>query len=196
MDYIIAVLLILILPLNVLTRILATIFLVITFIFSAPPIHTNARGILASITIAIAFIIAFLGGWTEVVGKGFEVLLIPLSFLIGSTHIMAKIVVDIVDIDSDKRSGRNTLPMQIGIKRSFYIATVFGLLIVFMYLLTYFIGNLNIIYLFLGGIGSVITLIGLFRFREDYGRELGREYYKIVTLPTYIFPIAIILGSV
>lgn len=196
LDYVVAVILILILPLDLLTRILATIFLMMTFILSAPPIHTNARGILASVTVATAFVVAFIGGWVEAIGEGHVSLLIPPSLLIGSTHMMGKTIVDIVDIESDELSGRNTLPMQVGIKKSFYIAVLFGMLIVFLYVLTCFTGHLNIIYVFLGAVGSIITLIGLFRFREDYGKVLGRKYYGIFTLPIFIFPIAIILGSI
>ncbi len=196
LDYIIAVLLILIIPLNLPAKIFATIALIYTYIFSAPPIQTNTRGILASITLATVVIIAFLGGWTAAVGWRYDPILIPMSLLIGSPHMTAKNVADIIDMGSDKKSGRITLPMQIGVKKSFYIAAFFGLFAIFLFFLAYFVGRMNIFYLIVGIIGSIITLLCLFYFQKDFGKVTGRKYFEISTLPTLIFPIGIILGSI
>ena len=201
LDYIIAAILILIIPLNLPAKICATIFLIHTYIFSAPPVHATARGILASIILATAMVTAFIGGWTAAVGWRYEPTLILLSLLIGSMSMSAKNVVDIIDMGSDKKSGRNTLPMQIGVKKSFYIAAFFGLFTIFLFFLTYFVGRMNIFYLIAGIIGSLITLLGVFNFQKDYGKvtrmeAMRRKYYRIVMSPTFIFPIAIILGSI
>lgn len=197
LDYIIAVILILTIPLNLPAKIFATIALILTYVFSAPPIRANARGILASITVATAFVIAFIGGWTAAMGWRYEPILIPLSLLIGSTHMMAKNVVDILDVDSDKKSGRLTLPMRIGVMKSFFIAAFFGLFTIFLFFLTYFVGSMNIFYLIVGIIGSIIILLGLPKFQKDYGKVMGREYYyKIFCSQPIIFPIGIILGII
>lgn len=196
LDYIIALILILLIPLNLLTKILAIIGLVHTYIFSAPPVHATARGVLASIVLATAFITAFISGWTAAGGLRYEPILIPLIFLIGSMEVTAKIIVDIVDVGSDAKSGRATLPMQVGVKKSFFIATFFGILTVFLFLLAYFVGQMGIFYLVIGAIGSGTILFGLFKFQKDYGRVLGREYQKIFLPPLFVFPIAMILGSI
>ena len=200
LDYIIAAILILIIPLNLPVKIFATIFLIHTYIFSAPPVHASARGIWASIVMATAFVAAVIGGWTAAVGWKYELALIPLSLLIGSITMSAKNIVDIIDMGSDKKSGRNTLPMQIGVKKSFYIAAFFGLFAIFLFFLTYFIGRMNIFYLIAGIIGSIITLLGVFNFQKDYGKVtmevMRRKYYKIFLSPAFIFPLGIILGSI
>ena len=201
LDYIIAAILILIIPLNLPAKIFATIFLAHTYIFSAPPVHATARGILASIVMATSFVTAFIGGWTAAVGWRYEPILILLSLLIGSMSMSAKNVVDIIDMGSDKKSGRNTLPMQIGVNKAFYISAFFGLFTIFLFFLTYFFGRMNIFYLIAGIIGSLITLLGVFNFQKDYGKvtrmeAMRRKYYRIVMLPTFIFLIGIILGSI
>lgn len=196
LDYIIAAILILILPLNFPAKIFAAIFLLHAYFFSAPPIHATAKGILASITLSTAFATAFIGGWAAAAGWRYEPVLISLSLLIGSLNMTAKNVVDILDVGSDKKSGRITLPMQIGVKKTFYIAAFFGLFTIFSFSLAYFVGSMNIFYLIVGVIGSIIVLLGLFNFQKDYGKVKGRKYYGIFLLPTFIFPIAIILGSI
>ncbi|MDH5442883.1 MAG: UbiA family prenyltransferase [Candidatus Hadarchaeaceae archaeon] len=194
LDYIIAAILILIMPLNLPVKILATIAVVHTYIFSAPPIRTNARGILASLTIASVVIVAFIGGWTSAVGWRYDLVLVLLSLHIGSTHMTAKNVADIIDMNSDKKSGRVTLPMQIGINKSFYVAAFFGTFAVFLFFLAGFFGRMNILYWVAGIVGSIITFLCLFYFQKDFGKVTGRKYFEISTLPTFIFPIAIILG--
>ncbi len=201
LDYIIAVILILILPLNLPAKIFATIFLIHTYIFSAPPIHATARGILASIVLATAFVTAFIGGWAAAAGWKYEFVLIPLLLLIAFTQMVGKNIVDIIDMDSDKRSGRNTLPMQIGAKKSFYISAFFGLFAIFLFFLAYFVGRMNILYLIVGITLSIITFLGLFNFQKDYGKVMRMEvmrkkYYGILVFLILLPPIAIILGSI
>lgn len=196
LDYIIAAILILIIPLNLPAKIFATIFLINAYIFSAPPVHATARGIWASIVLSTAFATAFIGGWAAAAGWRYEPVRIPLSLLIGSLNMTAKNVVDILDVSSDKKSGRITLPMQIGVKKTFYIAAFFGLFTIFLFFLAYFVGSMNFFYLIAGVIGSIVVLMGIFEFQKDYGKVKGRKYYGIFLLPTLIFPIAIILGSI
>lgn len=196
LDYIIAVLLISTIPLNLPAKIFATIFLIHTYIFSAPPVHATARGILAGIVLSTAFVTAFIGGWTAAVGWRYEPILIPLSLIIFSMNIGGKNVADIIDMNSDKRSGRNTLPMQIGVKKSFYMSVFFGLFTIFLLFSTCFFGRMNILYLVAAMISSIITLLCLFYFQKDFGKRTGRKYFGIVMLPIFIFPIGIILGSI
>ncbi len=196
LDYITAAILIIIIPLNLTVKIFATIALFHTYIFSAPPVHATAKGILASIVLATAFITTFLGGWVAASGWRYDPILIPLSLLIGSTHMTAKNIADIIDVHSDKRSGRVTLPMQIGVKKSFYVAAFFGIFTIFLFFLSDFFCRMNVLYLATGAIGSIITFLCLFYFQKDFGKVTGRKYFEISTLPTFIFPIAIILGSI
>jgi len=203
LDYIIAAILILIIPLNLPAKIFATIFLVHTYIFSAPPVHATARGILAGIVMATAFgVSAFIGGWTAAVGWRYEPILMPLSLVMCFAVMTAKNIVDIIDMGSDKKSGRNTLPMQIGVNKAFYISAFFGLSAVFLFFLAYFVGRMNIFYLIIGIIAFIpITLLGLFNFKKEYSKimKMGvmrNRYYKIFVSLNFLPPIAIILGSI
>jgi len=196
LDYTIAAILILIMPLNLPVKIFAAIAVVHTYIFSAPHIRTNARGILASLTVASAVIVAFIGGWAAAVGWKHAPVLVLLSLHIGSTHMTAKNVADIIDMHSDKKSGRVTLPMQIGIKKSFYVAAFFGAFAVFLFFLASFFSRVNLLYWVAGTLGSIITFLCLFYFQKDFGKVTGRKYFEISTLPTFIFPIGIILGFI
>jgi geranylgeranylglycerol-phosphate geranylgeranyltransferase len=196
LDYIIAAILILILPLNFPAKFFATIFFIHAYIFSAPPVHATARGILANIILATAFVTTFIGGWTAAVGWKYEPILIPLSLIIFSINIGGRNVTDTIDINSDKRSGRNTLPMQIGVKKSFYMSVFFGLFTIFLLFSTWFFDRMNILYLVTAMINSIIILLCLFYFQKDFGKRTGRKYFKIVILPLFIVPIGIILGSI
>lgn len=200
LDYIIAVILILAIPLNLPAKIFATIFLIHTYIFSAPPVHATARGILAGIVLGTAFVTAFIGGWTAAVGWRYEFILIPLSLLIAFMLIMGKNICDIIDMDSDKKSGRNTFPMQIGVKKSFYISAFFGLFAIFLFFLAYFVGRMNIFYLITGIIAFIIILLGLFDFQKDYKvmkmEVMRKKYYGIFIFPVLLLLIAITLGSI
>jgi len=201
LDYIIAVILILIIPLNFPAKIFATIFLIHTYIFSAPPVHATARGIFASIVLATAFTTIFIGGWAAAVGWRYEPILIPLSLLILFTEMMAKNIADIVDVDSDKKSGRNTLPMQVGIRKAFYISAFFALFAVFLFFSVYFFGRMNIFYLITCIIAFIITLLGLFNFQKEYSKVtrigvIREKYYKIFAFLMLLPPIAIILSSI
>ncbi len=200
LDYIIAAILILIMPLNLPAKICAIIFFIHTYIFSAPPVHATARGILASIVLAIAFTTAFIGGWVATVGWKYEPILILLSLVIFFTEMTAKNIVDIIDVDSDKKSGRNTLPMRVGVKKAFYISAFSGLFAIFFFFLAFFVGSMNIFYLITGIIAFIVTVLGLFNFQKDYAKvmklEVRKKYYVIFVILLLLFPIAIILGSI
>ena len=203
LDYIIAAIVIILIPLNLPAKIFATIFLIHTYIFSAPPVHATARGILASIVMATAFgVSAFIGGWVAAAGWRYEPILIILSLVLCFTVMTGKNIVDIIDMESDKKSGRNTLPMRVGVKKTFYMSTFFGLSAVFLFFLAYFFGRMNIFYLIMGITVFVpITLLGLFNFQKDYGKVMKMEvmrskYYKIFVPLSFLPPIAIILGSI
>ncbi len=200
LDYIIGAILILIIPLNLPAKIFATIFLIHTYIFSAPPVHATARGIWAGIIMGTAFASVFIGGWTAVVGWRYEPILLILSLLIFFTVMTSKIIADIIDVGSDKRSGRNTLPMQIGVKKTIYISAFTELFAIFLFFSAYFVGRMNIFFLIACIIAFILTLLGLFNFQKDYGKVSGevlrKRYYGIFISITVLSCIAIILGSI
>lgn len=200
LDFIVGAILILIIPLNIPAKIFATIFLFNSYIFSGPPVHATARGVLASIVMATAFTSALIGGWTAVVGWRYEPILPVLSLLIFFTVVTSKIIADIIDVGSDKRSGRNTLPMQIGVKKTIYISAFTELFAMFLFFLGYFIGRMNIFFLIICTIAFIFTILGLFNFQKDYGKVSGevlrKRYYGIFIFIIVLAPIAIIFGSI
>lgn len=200
LDYIIGAILILIIPLNLPAKIFATIFLITAYIFSGPPVRATARGIWPSIVMAIAFTSAFVGGWTAVVGWRYEHIFLILSLLIFFTVMTSKIIADIIDVGSDKRSGRNTLPMQIGVKKAIYISAFTELFAMFLFFLAYFVGRMNIFFLIACIIAFILTFLGLFNFQKDYGKVSGevlrKRYYGIFIFIIVLASIAIILGSI
>ncbi|MDY6964933.1 MAG: UbiA family prenyltransferase [Halobacteriota archaeon] len=195
-NYVIAIVLIAIIPPNWACRTMAIVGLFFTYSYSAPPFRLAARGILGDLTVAAAESIAFIGGWTAVVGWRYETVSLVVALMIGTLCMVGKTAVDIVDVKGDKESGRVTLPMQIGIINTFNIAVSFAIFEVLLFLIIYPLDGMNLLYLPIGLIGLVVTFMALFNLRKDFGEETGRRYTDMLVLPIFIFLIGVIVGSI
>ncbi|MDY6964932.1 MAG: UbiA family prenyltransferase [Halobacteriota archaeon] len=196
LHYIIAIILIAIIPPNWACRMMAIIALFFTYAYSATPFRLAARGILGNLTVAVVYSITVIGGWTAAVGWEYETLLSIAAVFVGALCMVAKITVDIVDVKGDKESGRVTLPMQVGASNAFNVAASFAIFEFILYSIMYPLGDMNLLYLPIGVIGMAITSFALLNLRRDFGEETGRRYTDMLVLPIFIFLIGIIVGSI
>ncbi|HVB38559.1 MAG TPA: UbiA family prenyltransferase [Vicinamibacterales bacterium] len=91
---------------------------VATFVYSAPPLRTKARGIWANLTIAIPRgTLLKVAGWSAVkTVYGLEPWYIGLIF--GLFLLGASTTKDFADMEGDRRGGCRTLPLQYGVTRA------------------------------------------------------------------------------
>jgi 4-hydroxybenzoate polyprenyltransferase len=91
---------------------------VLTYVYSVPPLRTKQRGLLANLTIAIPRgVLLKVAGWSSVktvVGvEPWYIGLIFGLFLLGATTTK-----DFADMDGDRRGGCRTLPIVYGVRRA------------------------------------------------------------------------------
>ena len=97
------------------------IALVITYLYSAPPLRTKRLGIWANVTIAIPRgVLLKVAGWSSVkTVSGLEPWYIGAIF--GVFLLGASTTKDFADMDGDARGGCRTLPIQFGVRRAAWI---------------------------------------------------------------------------
>lgn len=196
LNYLIAIILIAIIPPNEATRIFAIIMLFLTYGYSAPPFRFAGRGIYGNIFVSGAIFVPFLGGWVAVKGWTYDpiVLLITAAYL--AFAISIKTVLDIVDVVGDKRAGRVTVPLQIGRERAYNYTVYSVAFAILSFLAVYLTGVMNIIYIPVIIVAAIIVYVTLTNLKKDFGEKTGRKYSEMFMFPSILFSIAVIVGSV
>ena len=193
-HYAVMLLMIAVIPPNWAVRLFAILGLIVTYVYSAPPLRMVGRSILSPITIAAGFIFSLAGGWAAVRGWEYDPAIGVLSLLIILASVIAKNVADIADVEDDIHSERLTLPMQIGVDRTFNLS-VFLVPFEFIMIFTlYFVGDLNIFYPTIVSIAVIITVFAMLSFGRNFSE--GRKYSYMLLLPVIIFLISTVVGSI
>lgn len=193
-HYAIMIILIAVIPPNWAVRVFAILGLIVTYTYSAPPFRMVGRSILSPLTIAAGLIFSLAGGWASVREFEYDPALGILSLMIIFASVIAKNIADIADVEDDIHSERLTLPMQIGVDRTFNLSV---LLVPFEFIMIstlYFIGDLNIFYLIIVSIAVIITIFAMISFGRDFSE--GRKYSYMLLLPVIIFLISTVVGSI
>lgn len=195
-NVILALIFIILIPLNYLSKILAVIGLFIAIAFSTPPFRATGHPFFSYVFVGSGKAVAFLAGWTalgEITMGSIPIFLTVSIFLLNPC---VKLIADIIDIESDKKTTRETLPIKIGVRNSFYIFLLLGAISMCFYYLRFLVLELNYPALGIGLIIPILFSYGSFLFRREYGKILGREYLQIFMPTQILLPIGIILGSI
>ena len=196
-NYIIGIILILALSPNYITALFALIHLFMGFIYSTPPIRMCNKAIGGAVTISIgAFMIPLLGGWSAIAGGNYEhtLLLFCLAYLF--LALAARMPADIADMTGDKHSGRATLPLQIGITKAYYVACSTAFLGICLFLVAFFVSNLNIYYIPVWALSTFLFIFTLLKFKKELNEKAARKYSEKLLLPILLSAIAIIVGAI
>lgn len=193
-HYAIMILMIALIPPNWAVRTFAILGLIITYVYSAPPLRMVGRSILSPLTISAGLIFSLAGGWASVRGFEYDPALGILSLMIIFASIIAKNIADIADVEDDIHSERVTLPMQIGVNKTYSISAFMMPFEFILISLLYFIGNLNFFYLLIVSISVFITVFAMLSFRRNFSE--GRKYSYLLLLPIMIFLISTVVGSI
>ncbi len=197
MNYVIGIIIIFALSPNNLTIIFASLHLLLGLIYSAPPIRMCKRPIGGFTTIAFgAFILPLLGGWAAAVEGRYHNVLLFLSGGFLLALITQRMPADIADMTGDNRFGRGSLPQQIGIQQAYTVALGCAIFGIILFIVAYFIIELNYFYLVICGVSSLLLLLTIFQFKKDMSPEIARKVSEKLMLPLLLFGIAIIVGSI
>ena len=195
-NYIIGLILMLTIPPNSASMMFAAFMLTITWAYSAPPFRFAGRGIYGNIFLSGAVLFPFLGGWTAVNGWALDPVLLIITPMFIFYIVALKTILDMVDVDGDRRSDRKTIPLQIGVERSLDFAIYFTAFAVIAFLAIYFTGIMNILYIPIGILAAVISFVALRNLNGDYGRESGRKYSEMFMLPLFLFSVGFMVGGI
>lgn len=200
-HYILAFVLIVLIPLlsevkEIPLIIVALFGLFLTIIYSIPPIRMRKRGILKNFTVGLALPTAFLGGSVAFQGwavgsASWEV--ISVLFLIAACSQM---LADVHDVEGEKAVGVKTLPARIGLKNTFTISLIMGLLAALIILLSVFTQDFNIAYAILSGIVVALILMVYGKFLIHFDPEEGRQGNEKLLMGMSLYIVAVIIGSV
>lgn len=117
---------------------------------------SNMIEFLGNLVTGILCSILFLYGWT--VGGDIKPLVVPmvLTFLFITGR---EILLDIRDVEGDRRFGMKTFPVILGEKRALFLAASFILFVVILNPIPYFLGLYNFLYLVLVSVLTNILLL-------------------------------------
>lgn len=106
------------------------------------------------------------------------------------------LLADIHDIVGEKRLGYKTMPVRVGIEKTFNLSFSMGILSALIIPIPIIMGWFNRYYIIIGVFVMFWIIFALLRCRINFDPEKGREYHDklIIGIPLYI--IAIIIGSV
>ena len=169
--------------------------LLLGFIYSAPPIRTRKRGIFKDITVGLAPSTTFLGGWVAVrawnIDTEFFVLVSVYFFLLVCSQMLA----DIHDMKGEITAEWKTLPVQIGVKKTFYFSLVIGILATVSVSIPIFLSWFNEYYTIIGTVLILWILSIYIRAFLNFDPEKGRVWNENLLMGVFIYSIAIIVGS-
>jgi len=193
-HYAIMIIMIAVIPPNWVVRTFAILALIVTYVYSAPPLRMVGRSILSPLTISAGFIFSLAGGWAAVRGWEYNPAIGVLSLMIIFASVIAKNVADIADVEDDIHTGRLTLPMQIGVERTFSFSAILVPFEFIMIFTLYFVGDLNIFYPIIVSFAVIITIFAMLSFGRDFSE--GRKYSYMLLLPVIVFLISTVVGSI
>jgi 4-hydroxybenzoate polyprenyltransferase len=135
---------------------------VATFIYSAPPLRTKARGIWANITIAIPRgTLLKVAGWSAVKPiTGLEPWYIGLIF--GLFLLGASTTKDFADMEGDARGGCRTLPLLYGVRRAAWMISPSFVIPFLLIPIGAWTGILTGHFWLLQALGAVMTIYGIY----------------------------------
>lgn len=135
---------------------------VATFIYSAPPLRTKARGIWANITIAIPRgTLLKVAGWSAVKPiTGLEPWYIGLIF--GLFLLGASTTKDFADMEGDARGGCRTLPLLYGVRRAAWMISPSFVIPFLLIPVGAWTGILTGHFWLLQALGAVMTIYGVY----------------------------------
>lgn len=138
-------------------------------------------------------IFAMIGaGWEIVYPMGRSELI--WSILVSFTFGCLGVIQDLRDIDGDRESGRKTLPIAIGYKKSRIVSIILVGISIILFYLVIFIPNLkNIFGLIFALISTILSLIIIYRLAKLEGKVNDHITYMFLL---YLFCITLLGGSV
>ncbi len=119
------------LKMDPITLVLTTIGLFIGIGYSLPPLRINWRGSGELFVIVMYSIFCVFFGYASQRGAGSSVDLLNLSIPIAITAFLAILITEIPDYDSDKLSGKRTIPALFG-REAAILAYLFGILVLYL----------------------------------------------------------------
>ena len=198
LNYIIAFILIAVLPPNFESQAFALLGLFLTYIYSAPPFRTAGRSILGPLSVSGVLLIPFLSGWLAINGWKYEPVLITVMLVFVLFVVAQRMVADIADMTGDKKYGRLTVPIQIGADKSFSLAFFSDIFAFSLFFIGFILGQgqINLLYIPFGAIAAVMTFSALINFKKDFREESARKISEMMMLPLFICIIGVIVGSI
>lgn len=182
---------------------LVIVAVVATFVYSAPPFRTKARGVWANITIALPRgTLLKVAGWSAVktVG-GLEPWYIGLIF--GLFLLGASTTKDFADMEGDRRGGCRTLPLQYGVRKAAWMISPSFVVPFLMIPLGAWTGVLTGNFWLLNILGIMMTVYGVYvcylmlRRPEDLAVEANHvswaHMYRMMFVAQIGFAIAYLL---
>lgn len=169
---------------------------VLTALYSAPPIRLRRRGILKDVAIGLVLPLPFFGGWTAITGwsLGIKPIVVALVYFLLSAG--AQLLADIHDMKGEKRAGWQTVPVKLGVKKAFYLSLFMGMLAVLIIPIPALMGWFNRMYIPIGA-GIMILVISLYaKSFTNFNPEMGRKLNERLLMGTTFYVMAVIIGSV
>ncbi|MCK4432347.1 MAG: UbiA family prenyltransferase [Methanomicrobia archaeon] len=170
--------------------------LVLTAIYSIPPIRMRKRGILKDITVGLAPSTAFLGGWVAIKGWSVSIEFLVLVSVYFLLLVCSQMLADIHDMKGEKTVGWKTLPVTIGVRNTLNLSLFLGILAALFISLPIFNGWFNRYYTILGGFIIFWIVFVYVKCLVNFDPEKGREWNEKLLIGVMLYSIAIIIGSV
>src|SRR5574337_160377 len=180
---------------NVPTGIGALVFLGLAVAYSHPKIHLKNMFVVKTIVTALGGFIASIMGSLAI--QNVSYLAIASSAMVFLIYFINGPLNDIRDLDGDKKGGRRTIPIVIGVQQSFAIVISSISSIAILFVTSYFFLGINIAGVILGLIVCSYLVFKIMKLSKNYeNKEKMNKTRTIVRNSIFTIQLSILMGLV
>jgi 4-hydroxybenzoate polyprenyltransferase len=170
------------------------LFLALGYVYSAPPIQLKKRFFLKQLTIGLGGLIAGLAG-----GAAVDVLSRPVMYgalLFFTLNVGLTPLVDLRDIEGDRKMGRNTFPVVLGPRRTIMLGLATTVVTLVLTLMSYAWIGFNVIYPILATCSLAMFGVLAYRMLNRWQNpDFVERHFIKNAMPTFsVLQIGLILG--
>jgi 4-hydroxybenzoate polyprenyltransferase len=180
---------------NLLVGISSLVFTGLAIAYSHPMTHLKDMFVIKTVVTALGgFIASMMGAFAA---ENFSSLVLASSFIVFLFYFVNGPLNDIRDVKGDQIGGRRTIPIVLGVKKSFYLINAIVLSVISILIISFLMFNVHFLGLILGLIISAYLLIRIKKLSYNYvNRALMNKTRTLVRNSMFAVQISLWFGFI
>jgi len=150
---------------------------VFAWLYSVPPLRLKEKPFLGILCNSLGFSVLFLIGFSSV--KTIDAQAILMTVFIFLLFLPIQLIHEINDLEDDKTEGIDTIAVKFGVRTTFYLITLFLIILIGYAYILYHLLNIMIYFLLITTFFSLALTLYLFRRFDRHSGKLNTQRLKI-----------------